>query len=81
VTDARDCGGASADVLLANILAAPLVELAPALAERVRQGGRVALSGLLLEQAAAVTEAYRPWFDIDLSGTRDDWGLLTGRRR
>lgn len=81
VTDARDCGGASADVLLANILAAPLVELAPALAERVRRGGRVALSGLLLEQAAAVTEAYRPWFDIDLSGTRDDWGLLTGRRR
>lgn len=80
-TEARDCGGSRGDVLVANILAGPLVELAPTLAAIVRPGGRIALSGLLLEQAAAVTEAYRPWFDIDLTGTRDDWGLLTGVRR
>ena len=70
-----------ADVLLANILAGPLVELAPLLAERMRVGGRIALSGLLIEQADAVTAAYRPWFDIGLTGTRDGWGLLTGYRR
>jgi ribosomal protein L11 methyltransferase len=81
VTDDRDCGGAMADVLVANILAAPLVELAPSLADHVRPGGRIALSGLLLEQASVVTAAYRPWFDIDLTGTREDWGLLTGQRR
>jgi ribosomal protein L11 methyltransferase len=81
VTDARDCGGATVDVLLANILAGPLIELAPQLAERVRPGGRIALSGLLLEQADAVTAAYRPWFDIGLTGARDGWGVLTGCRR
>lgn len=81
VTDARDCGGTVVDVLLANILAGPLVALAPLLAERVRPGGRIVLSGLLLEQADAVTAAYHPWFDIDLTGARDGWGALTGCRR
>jgi ribosomal protein L11 methyltransferase len=81
VTDARDCGGAVVDVVLANILAGPLVELAPLLAARVRTGGRIALSGLLLEQADAVTAAYRPWFDIALTGARDGWGVLAGCRR
>jgi len=81
VTDSRECGGAIVDVLLANILAAPLIELAPQLAERVRPGGRIAVSGLLVEQADAVTAAYRPWFDIGLTGARDGWGVLTGCRR
>ena len=73
--------GLSADVLLANILAGPLIELAPLLAGRVRPRGRIAVSGLLLEQAGAVADAYRPWFDIALAGARDGWGLLTGCRR
>jgi ribosomal protein L11 methyltransferase len=81
VTSDPQVGRAKADVVLANILAGPLVELAPLLAERTRTGGRIALSGLLVEQADAVTAAYRPWFDIGLTGTRDGWGLLTGRRR
>jgi ribosomal protein L11 methyltransferase len=81
VTADREAGQAQADVLLANILAGPLVDLAPLLAKRTRSGGRIALSGLLLEQADAVTAAYRPWFDIDLTGQRDGWGLLTGCRR
>ena len=81
VTADREVEKAQADVLLANILAGPLVELAPLLAGRTRSGGQIALSGLLLEQADAVTAAYRPWFDISLTGTRDGWGLLTGYRR
>jgi ribosomal protein L11 methyltransferase len=81
VTDDRDCGGTVADVVVANILAGPLVELAPILLARVRIGGRLALSGLLLEQAADLTAAYRPWLDLELVATREDWGLLTGRRR
>ena len=80
VTSDPHVGEAQAGVVLANILAGPLVELAPLLAERTRPGGRIALSGLLVEQADAVTAAYRPWFDIGLTGTRDGWGLLTGRR-
>jgi len=72
---------ASADVVVANILAGPLVELAPPLALAVRHGGAIALSGILLEQADAVTAAYRPWFDIGIAATRDGWALLTGARR
>jgi ribosomal protein L11 methyltransferase len=81
VTDDREVNGAQADVVLANILAGPLVELAPVLAACARPGGRIALSGLLLTQADAVTAAYRPWFDIGLTGAREGWGLLTGCRR
>jgi ribosomal protein L11 methyltransferase len=81
VTDDPQVGRAEADAVLANILAGPLIELAPLLAERTRPGGRIALSGLLAEQADAVTAAYQPWFDIGLTGARDGWGLLTGCRR
>ena len=80
-TDERTCGGAIVDVLVANILAGPLVELAPLLAGRVRSGGHLAVSGLLLEQVAAVVAAYRPWFDLELATAREDWALLAGRRR
>jgi ribosomal protein L11 methyltransferase len=71
----------SADVLLANILAGPLVELAPRFAAALGPAGRLALSGLLPEQADAVTAAYRPWFHIDTNITRDGWVLLSGRRQ
>jgi ribosomal protein L11 methyltransferase len=71
----------SADVLLANILAGPLVDLAQRFAAALRPGGLLALSGLLAEQADAVTAAYRPWFHIETTTTRDGWVLLGGRRR
>ena len=74
-------GGRVADILLANILAGPLVDLAPRLARLVRPGGLIALSGLLLEQADRVAAAYQPWFDIGLTVSRDGWGLLSGQRR
>jgi ribosomal protein L11 methyltransferase len=71
---------AGADALLANILAGPLVDLAPRFAEAVAPGGRIALSGLLREQADAVTAAYRPCFHIGPAIERDGWILLAGRR-
>ena len=71
----------SADMLLANILAGPLVELAPRFAAALEAGGRLALSGLLPEQAETVTAAYRPWFHIETNMTRDGWVLLGGRRQ
>lgn len=80
VTGDPDLGGHSVDVLVANILAGPLVELAPRFAAAVRPGGTIVLSGILVEQADAVTAAYRAWFDIGLTATRDGWGLLSGRR-
>jgi ribosomal protein L11 methyltransferase len=80
ITDDLSLPPSGADVLVANILAGPLVELAPAFAAALHPGGQIALSGILLEQANTVTAAYRPWFDIGTPATRDGWIRLGGRR-
>jgi ribosomal protein L11 methyltransferase len=68
------------DVVVANILANPLMLLAPALAMRVRPGGRIALSGVLAAQSDEVTAAYARWFTIGVWRERDGWVLLAGER-
>ncbi len=68
------------DIVVANILANPLTLLAPALAMRVRPGGRIILSGILEAQAAAVAAAYARWFNIGRCDVRDGWVLLAGER-
>lgn len=68
------------DLILANILAAPLVALAPTLARSVRPGGRLLLAGLLDWQADEVVAAYRDDFDINIGAERDGWVRLDGRR-
>lgn len=73
--------GGEFDVVLANILSGPLVELAPDLAARSRPGGALVLAGLLARQADEVAQAYRPWFDIGPVADREGWVLLAGRRR
>jgi ribosomal protein L11 methyltransferase len=69
------------DVVVANILANPLVLLAPALARRVRPGGRIVLSGILDAQAVTVVAAYRPWFNIAVCGSDEGWVALAGVRQ
>jgi ribosomal protein L11 methyltransferase len=64
--------------VVSNILAQPLILLAPLLAAR---GPRLALSGILDEQAEEVMRAYRPWFEMELAGGEDHWVLIEGRRR
>jgi ribosomal protein L11 methyltransferase len=71
---------ASCDLLVANILAGTLADLAGRFASLLRLGGAIALSGILVEQADSVTAAYRPWFMIDVTATRDGWALLGGHR-
>ncbi len=73
--------GRTTDILLANILAEPLLELAPIFAERVATGGRVVLSGILQSQATPVASRYAAWFDMRPATVRDDWALLDGIRR
>jgi ribosomal protein L11 methyltransferase len=70
-----------ADILLANILAEPLKELAPRFAAMLAPGARIVLSGILASQASDVASRYAPWFDISLAQTRDDWVRLDGTRR
>lgn len=72
---------APADIVIANILAGPLEQLAPTLAALVREGGRLVLSGILREQAPAVAARYAAWFDIAPAIEREDWTRLDGVRR
>jgi ribosomal protein L11 methyltransferase len=69
------------DQVVANILANPLIMLAPALSARVREGGRIALSGILEDQQAAVSEAYAHWCTLAPWRRADGWVLLHGERR
>jgi ribosomal protein L11 methyltransferase len=69
------------DIVVANILSSALSVLAPALAKSCKSGGEVALSGILKEQAEAVSAIYSPWFDMQAPVYMDAWVLLTGRKK
>jgi ribosomal protein L11 methyltransferase len=69
------------DLLIANILANPLIELSETLANQVSEGGRVVLTGILREQAGDVMTAYQPWFDFGEPVEREGWMLLEGVKR
>jgi ribosomal protein L11 methyltransferase len=70
-----------ADVLLANILAGPLVELAADIVDRLHPGGLLALSGILGTQADEVRRAYAARIEFAPTVFREDWALLTGVKR
>jgi ribosomal protein L11 methyltransferase len=69
------------DCVLANILANPLIVLAPLLASRTRRGGSIALCGILDAQADDVIAAYAGNFDIAIAGEEEGWVLIAGTRR
>jgi len=68
------------DIVLANILARPLLDLAPVLRTRVRSAGMIALAGLLETQAGALAAAYAGWFTIAPWRCVEGWVLLSGER-
>ena len=70
-----------ANVLVANILAGPLTELAPDIEKLVKKGGHLALSGILAKQADDVRAVYSQWFEMDEPLIREDWCRLTGIRK
>lgn len=74
------CPELQVDVVVANILAGPLIDLAPTLASKVKPGGLLALSGILDHQADAVIAAYQPWFDLEPVQSRDEWLRISGQR-
>ena len=72
------------DIVVANILAEPLVQNARVIADRVVADGALALSGILAEQAESVIDAYRDRFDVEISETEQSadqtWVRLVGKR-
>ncbi|HSI42985.1 MAG TPA: 50S ribosomal protein L11 methyltransferase [Methylotenera sp.] len=69
------------DIVVANILSSALSVLAPALASSCKPDGKIALSGILKEQAADVSAIYAEWFNMELPQYKDSWVLLTGTRK
>jgi len=68
------------EIVVANILSGPLVELAPTLAQHTQSGGDIILSGILKEQADEVRSAYSQFFTMGSPVIQEDWVLLHGCR-
>jgi ribosomal protein L11 methyltransferase len=70
-----------ADIVVANILAGPLVELSATLLALLRPGGTLLLSGLLDSQAMAVCDHYARWITLEVAAGEDHWVCLQGTLR
>lgn len=69
------------DVVVANILAGPLVALSEGIAALCKPGGLLALSGILDTQAKEIMTCYSQWFDLDPPTLTDEWVCISGRKR
>jgi ribosomal protein L11 methyltransferase len=69
------------DLLLANIVAGTLIQLASHFSTLVRQQGQLVLSGMLIQQVEEVRAAFTPWFDFRLYQQQEEWVLLQAVRR
>lgn len=69
------------DLLIANILSGPLVELAESLGKLVKPGGKILLSGILQQQQNEIQLTYQPYFNIDPVLSKEGWIRVTGTRR
>lgn len=67
-----------ADIVIANILAQPLIDLAELIGSFVRPGGVLVLSGILATQTDAVSEHYASHFDFSTPVLREEWARLEG---
>lgn len=71
----------TADVVVANILAGPLRELAPLISVLPVTGGHVGLSGVLASQAQSVADAYKDKFELDAVAEKEEWCRITGVKK
>ncbi|MEQ9465342.1 MAG: 50S ribosomal protein L11 methyltransferase [Haliea sp.] len=78
-TDAIDQWRQQADLVVANILAGPLMALSGTLLDLLKPGSTLMLSGLLNSQAAELCAHYRDRLEIAVVGEREDWVCLRGR--
>lgn len=71
----------SVDIIIANILAKPLIELAETFAQLTHSGSKIALSGILSQQKDELIAAYTPWFELAKLSELDGWIKLSGYRK
>ncbi len=70
----------AAEVIVANILANPLIDLAPILSAAARPDAALGLSGILLDQGRSVRRAYQSQFDAFEIWQRQDWLLIKAQK-
>lgn len=70
-----------ADLLIANILAQPLIDFAPLFSTLVKPHGKLLLSGILTAQAESVEKAYSPWFNMEKPVQKEEWVRIEGARK
>lgn len=68
------------DVVIANILAGTLIELAPRLCGLLAPGGQLILAGILKQQVHEVRAGFAPWLELTVFAERDGWSALSGRK-
>lgn len=78
-TDLADFHG-EYDLVIANILAGTLIEIAAELSKRTMHGGQLALSGILSGQIDEVSSAFADWITLDPPVKRNSWARLTGTK-
>jgi ribosomal protein L11 methyltransferase len=66
------------DIVVANILAGTLVELAPHLCGHLKPGGQLILAGILRQQVHEVRAGFAPWMELTVFAERDGWSALSG---
>ena len=71
---------AKADITLANILAKPLIDLAPQISELTLDLGQLCLSGILSHQVDQVAAAYTEQFTFAPTGLEDNWARLSATK-
>ena len=81
ISEAEYIAPASVDILIANILLKPLLELRDEFVRLLLPGGRIVLSGLLAEQQETLEDAYRQQFTFDACETMQEWVRLSALRR
>lgn len=79
--DANTYSEQTFDIVVANILSSALMVLAPALAKYSKTNAKIALSGILVEQADTLIDRYSEWFAMDEPTQKDTWVLLTGTKK
>ena len=70
--------GLPVDIVIANILLNPLLELAPKFAQMVNPRARVVLSGVMKDQVATLSHVYAAWFELEVARLCGDWACVVG---
>ncbi|MEH6910160.1 MAG: 50S ribosomal protein L11 methyltransferase [Oceanicoccus sp.] len=73
--------GIEADIVVANILAGPLTDLAPTIAQLTADNGLLVLSGIIASQADELLSCYQQWYSMDTPAIEDNWVRLSGCKR